>query len=328
MRSPQNECLIAKYGLEYDYVEALPLEQIDVQKSLRNQARLNLPTDEEAIAQYAQAMREGMCFPPLILWRPGKGKWVVVDGNQRLHAMLRLKLKSSDAYLLKSADPRVIDRVTWSWNNRANGRRISPEEALEHAVSFVRQYKVPAAEAALEWGVKERVLEDRIRLDNARDTLRSHGVKVTATLTEQHLRVMNPLLKVGEDVFCNAVQAVCSVGATSDEAADFTREVTRASTVEAKLQKIADYVQSDKAQERRAETKNGTVKVKSNGPREAYVRWLRQGHRLQCDYPPKARQPHSSDWKEMRKLALEVAQALVREFGLGDVPQGDRTGAV
>ncbi len=324
MRSAPYEQMLQSFGVEFEYMESVPLDNINFTRSLRNQARLLTPIDEEAVSQYAQAYKDGCTsFPPLILWRPGKGQWIINDGNQRGQALLRLKRKDTDAYVIKSTDQKVIDELTWTWNNRINGRRISAEESMEHAVSYCRQYKVPVPEAAKRWGVKESQLESRVRLDRVKDTLRGHNVRITASITDGHLHALHTLLAVGEDVFCAAVQQVANNGHTVEEASDLARDVKRAPTVDLKLKKIQDFATSARAMERRAETKGGTIRTKPNGPREKYARLYKQLHQLQQDHGDKVLNPHSSEWKEFRQTVLEVNNRSIRQFGLGSLLKED-----
>src|ERR1700724_605455 len=146
------EQALNKQGLAWRYEEKVLLKDIDLAKGLRNQARLECPSDESLIASYAEAKKNGDQFPPPVLWRPGQGRWIPIDGNQRLAADAKLGCGKTDAYIVDCKDEQVVDRLTWTFNNLVNGKRLSQEEALEHAVTFVRKYAMKAEVAAKAWG--------------------------------------------------------------------------------------------------------------------------------------------------------------------------------
>lgn len=320
MRNQNYEQVLLNEGLEYDYVEAVNMEDISQSKSLNNQARLEEPVDKVLLEAYTSMLKAGMEAPPLVLWRPGKGMWIIVDGNHRFLARQALNLKTVDAYILRNTDPLVIDRTTWRFNNLVNGKRLSYDECVMHAVQFVRKHNYSQAQAAKEWGVKPGTVASKCALEVGREILAKHGAKVLPGETgDETVRAFNPLIQMGEDVFVAAVKAAVVVGATRDDAVDLVRKVRRAETTEQKMRVLYDYSNSPQALERRAETKNGTVKTKRVRPRDTFIKVLKQLWRIVEDYQWETIEPLVNDYKECRPLAEDVVKRLVRGFQFKEV---------
>lgn len=320
MRSPFFEQTLALNGLEYTYAESLPLAQIDQTKSLRNQARLTEPIAEDLVSVYATADKLGEKFPPLVVWRPGGGKWILIDGNQRYAAYLRNGKTHSDAYLVHCKEPRVIDRVTWTFNNKVNGRRLTAKECMQHAITYVRKYSAKTKEAALEWGVDQNDLIDAVRRLEARETLVANGVKLTESLTDSKIDKLNQIRGAGEDLFVSASQVVATSGVAEPEVDNLIRNVKKAKTSEDKAKVVEEFAKSEVVAVRKAETKGGTIKALPSNPRTLYLRYLRLVRNLRADHGAKALQPASHEYKIYRDIALEVCDNLTLDFGLGVPP--------
>lgn len=316
MRNPAYEQALTAQGVEWEYVEKVGLDEINVSKSLANQARLDEPLSEELVEQYGRLEKEGCQSPPLVLWRPGKGMWIVADGNHRVAAKKRAGRKHADAYVLKCSDQRVIDRLTWTFNNAVNGKRLTQEECLQHAIDYVRKYNVSQTDAAKEWGVKHNTLALKVRVAEGREILQKNDVKMTASLTEEALMWLNPLRDAGEDVYCEAARVVGQTGMTRDDVYELARDVKKAKTSEEKLKAIQAAASSPKALERKAETKGGATRVPKNAPREAFARALKTLRNLVEDYDPAAICPSPSDWKAQREMAESVVGRLAKLFAL------------
>jgi hypothetical protein len=71
------EQALTKQGVPFRYLERVPWGDA---KGLANQARL----DEQLVEQSAASFQDGADFTPLVLDRPGWGRYVPLDGNQRL----------------------------------------------------------------------------------------------------------------------------------------------------------------------------------------------------------------------------------------------------
>ncbi len=73
-------------------------------RSLRDQARLGNPVDEETVERYAEAMRGGAEFPAVVGWRGSEAKLILIDGNHRQVAAERSDYENA-VYVVTGARP-------------------------------------------------------------------------------------------------------------------------------------------------------------------------------------------------------------------------------
>lgn len=319
MKNSLFEQCLQREGVQFEYIDGISLDNIDIAKSLRNQARIDEAIVPELVESYSAHMKAGYEFPAIVLWRPGKGKYIIIDGNQRVQAKLKCNHKHTDAYIVLSTDKKVIDRITWTINNRVNGRRLTQEECMLHALSYVEQYGMTATEASKEWGVNFTTLSNKIRAEETKKELLAGNVKIH-NLNDDKLRVLHPLIAIDREVLCLTAQAIITTGASFEDASMLCKEVRKAPSNQAKLEVIHKFNTSDKAQQRKAETKGGTIPVKDNDPRNKYLRLIRQLKNHKGRWDSKALMPSKSDYKEIREIILELTQEWTVEFGLGKVP--------
>src|SRR5262249_2983206 len=161
----------------------------------------------------------------VVLWRPGKGRWIPVDGNNRLAAYVKNKRKYTDAYVIENNDLQVIDRICWMFNNHVNGKRLSQEDCLEHAISYVLQYGYAVGKAAEEWGVPKWQVQRGQQVARLKDKIRSKDIKITQQLTDDKIHALSPLERAGEDLFIAAAKVVSSTGVSQDLCNTLCREV-------------------------------------------------------------------------------------------------------
>src|SRR4051812_21285735 len=72
-------------GVKWTFVPKVETSEFDFDKSTRNQARINQPLNPERLETYIEALVRGDKFPAIVTYKVD-GKYVVVDGNHRLHA--------------------------------------------------------------------------------------------------------------------------------------------------------------------------------------------------------------------------------------------------
>src|SRR4051794_13664475 len=81
------EELLNKTGVSWTFEPDVSLGEIDMDRSLRNQARINKVLDQPTVETYIEAMKRGDQFPALIsyFWN-NTSKRVLIDGNHRAAA--------------------------------------------------------------------------------------------------------------------------------------------------------------------------------------------------------------------------------------------------
>lgn len=324
MRNPTYEQALKRQGVEFTYHESIDIEDINLPRGLQNQARLVAPLIDELVESYAAAYKDGVEFPAVVLHRVAgsRAKYLPVDGNNRLHACLKVGKKWHDAYVLDVADQQVVDRICWTFNNAVNGLRLTREECMEHAVTFVQKYGRSTAEAAREWGLSKGMVERRLRSDRLADICRKNGVK---KLPEPNvLERLTPLEKIGEDVLCAAATVIANSGTGKDGADMILEGVKNAKTHEQKIKAVDDFARSEFARQRQAETKGGRVLPPRPTPRVMFYRLIQQINKMHNTYasdPKAALRPPGAEFKAWREEVREAATILITLAGLGAVPR-------
>lgn len=321
MRNPIYEQALRKQGVQFEYVESVPDDEINWTRGKQMQARL-LPLDQTLIDEYALMFEQGFEPPPLLLWKHHKSLLVPLDGNQRGAANAFLpkskKRKAWSAYIVNLDDLMVVDRLCWQFNNMVNGRRLSYEECMNHAVTFVRKYNQPESSAAKEWGVKVWELTAKVREMNLRDMAAKNSIN-TDNVPQATLLVLNPLTLLGEDIAIKAIKTVAEAGVGQSEAKELAQNVAKAKTNEAKHKVIDEFASSEKTQRTRAETKGGRMRVRpSRLPRTSLQLHADNCHSLLGKFEDAAFKPvGKDDIKEYREKWLEIVNRVISIYGLG-----------
>lgn len=132
MKDPKSEKMLDDQLVDYVYVDEVDIAQIDVEKSLHNQARIDPPLYKETVTQYAEALDNGAEFPALIGYYTSDDKIILIDGNHRLGAHLKHGTKEVDLYIVDAAQD-VIQALTYA-ANATHGRPPTEDERVRHAI--------------------------------------------------------------------------------------------------------------------------------------------------------------------------------------------------
>jgi ParB-like chromosome segregation protein Spo0J len=123
---------LREWNLVYEIVPDFPLSRVrrDEQSQVRQLSHI---APALRVEEYAQQMRNGAMFPPILLMRPD----VLIDGNTRLKAAQRIGRQSFPAIVVdtKTRDMAVILAASL---NQMGGERLTPEEAHEAALLMMR----------------------------------------------------------------------------------------------------------------------------------------------------------------------------------------------
>lgn len=154
---------IDSFSVGWEFLPAMPIDVVDVEASLANQARLN-PLDQDLVVVYGQAMKAGAIFPAIVVHQVGS-RMVIDDGNHRLHGALRAGATHVSAYVVdvERDDPVLLDMVA-SANSTLNGASATDEDKMRHAIRMVDGGMQQAAAARL-CGIKVGTLNNQLRAE-------------------------------------------------------------------------------------------------------------------------------------------------------------------
>lgn len=177
-RDEKTEAWLKDRNVTFTYESDFPLNQIDMEASLRNQARVTVePLSTEFVTSYAQAMTNGSTFPPIVVWKSGKNSWTVIDGNHRVAAAIQLGWTELPAYVVETLDSKTITLLTYEANAK-HGIPTTPGERLQQAMHLI-DAGVTGIDASRLLGVSYTNLTNRHRALRTKRHLSGLGVDTT-----------------------------------------------------------------------------------------------------------------------------------------------------
>lgn len=150
------EQFLKEHGAEWKEA-VLPLSRIDIERSLRNQARVSEPLVEETVLLYGCAMEAGSEFPPIVAYQAENGRHVIVDGNHRVAAAEAASIDRLPAVVITNPTPNMIQVMTYEANTK-HGLATKLSERIQQALHLeaagmsraeaARALQVPAGKLA------------------------------------------------------------------------------------------------------------------------------------------------------------------------------------
>jgi ParB-like chromosome segregation protein Spo0J len=316
-RDYRMENRLTAQGVEWDYLAAIPLAQINVEAGLRNQARLSEPLRKGTVAQYARALLDGAVFPAVVLLNGPKG-FEPADGNHRIAALIAAGRKETDAYLVANADTYVRDRLIRT-TNLVEGMRPSSEESLAQAIYLVETYKRPIKEVAWDCQLDDSVISRAIRVRETAQRLVAAGGRPEALNKTQ----LERLAVVHNDMVLKAAADLAIRASLKEtEVASLTSSIQAKRTEQDQLESVraatADY------KERIGQTRSGRH-PSSNQHRDTLLRSLATLQRLVSENPTLEQLQCTNPADARRVAVLWAAVRMLMEVAIGEnaKPQTD-----
>lgn len=246
---------IESFGVPYEFFDALPIDVINKDASLINQARRD-PLDSDVAIVYGQAMKAGSVFPAVVGYFAGTSV-ILIDGNHRLDGATRAGASTMAAYIvdLPANDPRLLDMVA-SANATLNGSSATADDRMRHAVRMVDAGTSQAAAARL-CGVKLGTLSNQLRAEVVLRKCDRLGVGREARRAPQHYMIsINSHM---DSLHADTLRAL--IGATEsaknrEEFKDLVRQVA-AMDVEDGVAQIQGFISERQGINSPAKTKKG-----------------------------------------------------------------------
>ncbi len=156
-RDERIEKWLAELGVKFTFLEKVSPGSFDTKRSRENQARLGNPIDEEVRDRYAEDLKNGDEFPPVVAYRLSSGQLEVLDGNHR-QAAHELTGQAMDVYQVDDATPPALRALITFQANAKHGKPSTTPERLHHAMFMVNNGK-SVAKAAAAFGVPVHALQ-------------------------------------------------------------------------------------------------------------------------------------------------------------------------
>jgi ParB-like chromosome segregation protein Spo0J len=246
MKDPKAERMLEDHLVDYVYEADIPLDQFDIDTSLRNQARIDPPLMGDVVTQYAEAIADGADFPALVGYYDGD-KIILIDGNHRLNAHVKNGSETVDAYIVDAAQD-VIQALTYM-ANATHGRPPTDEERIHHAI-HLRDLGYSNREAARNVGLTEAKVSSAFALEQMTRRARRLGVHRGLNSLSRDVRLKISTIQ-NDNVLKGLITfLVGAKGLTRPEVATLIQEVRNAATEQTQLQTIVEFKEAKRNEQR------------------------------------------------------------------------------
>jgi len=138
-RYPPYEAKLDAAGITYRYVASVPLD--DITRYADTQARLRI-AGTPVVNQYAEKMKQGELFPPLIIWENDRSDYCLLDGNTREMAYRKRGQTHTDAYIVTNLQSDNEAIYVSSLFNAISGTPLAKDEIIR-AIRAAQQLTPP-----------------------------------------------------------------------------------------------------------------------------------------------------------------------------------------
>jgi len=230
--------------VDYELDRNFPLANVDLESSLKNQARLRVPLNEDVVETYAEAMENGAEFPPCVGYMQGK-KLIFIDGNHRGAAYSLLDVVDIPVFIVKNASTDMILKLTYE-ANVPHGIPNSKEDRLDHAMWLVRSGGHSQRVAATVMNVKAADLQAALSRSEADRRAAALSVKRAhwSAISISSRRRLNAIKS--DAAFRKAVDVVFKMDLKTGDVSELVSAVNRERTNAAQLKVLDKYLETNK----------------------------------------------------------------------------------
>lgn len=249
---PSIESWLAQRGARIVELRFVETDAIDEAASLANQARDNAIAPA-TVDKYAEHMRNGAVFPPIVLRRNGE-QLVVINGNHRAQAARRAGVQVA-AYVVECSDEQALAMTLTA--NETNGLSLSDAERRARVERLQTVYT--AEQIALELGIPRGRVSTIIGANRMIRRLREAGASDLADKLPES--TLHALSRLDSDLAETALTAFSIPGANVGPTA-VAKLASEAGKLESHAERVAlvnEWVRdvAHKASSKLAGTKSG-----------------------------------------------------------------------
>lgn len=217
----QTEAKLRDWNIKYEYLPAYPLGEIRAAEwaQVREDAHLQ---DRETLAEFRTQMAQGAVYPPILLMHPD----VLVDGNHRVTASRANRDHTFPAFVahFNSVD---LAKTFAAAMNQLNGRRLSPAEAFQAALTMMNRGMADEAVAREIGRSVEMVRQMRRQKEfGERSAAQPEIAKAATTVPQKH---QIKLAQISHDpAFVEAVKVVAETKPSAATVSEIVKAATTA----------------------------------------------------------------------------------------------------
>lgn len=296
------EQVLEKYAIDYK-VETIAIT--DIAKEPAKQIRFQV-LDQSLVGTYAEAMKRGDKFPPIVVRRNDKRKKLeLIDGNHRRAATLAAGEEKTAAYIIAAPDDVVAALV--SEFNITHGANLSQEEKLAHGSYLVDNLGMTLLDSAERVGLTVSQLETHRMRRRAIVRLEAADV-AKSTINALNVNVRQIVSAAPGEGVIKAFAALAADAKMSDEqAAQTAKEIKHLTTERARQ----TYLQECRDGDLREQIQRGRLHSHSGRNLDTDAAKLSRGIGLVLKVDPKRVVTSSSAKQALAGKALEASQRLI-----------------
>jgi len=255
MKDEKIEEKFRKFGLEFSYLDSIKLSEIDIEKSLHNQARIAEPINKDRLQIFITLLPHNE-FPPIIVIK-NSNKYNVGDGNHRVVGARDLNWTEYPygAYVIKGTDIQIEKFINLA--NADHGLPIDLEERIAKAVYMVTKYGMTEKDAALLFGAPEHRVSGRVvaqRVTERANELGIENIDILSNTAKQALFRLKPAT-----LFIKTTNVAIERKMPFVDLQNLTRKIENAPSEEVALRIIED--EKDTAKKIKANTLSNKTKA-------------------------------------------------------------------
>lgn len=244
MRNPLIEAILESEGVEYDYLDSIPTDKIDRNKSGGNQSR-HEPIIKENVANMRQSIRAGVDLFALVAYEDRPGVFVLMDGNNRLSALDAEKVPTTDIYRVRTDDASRRIALTYAINP-TNGVPTPPEQQALQAVNLLAHGYSAARTAEILGVTKTFVNESRIDTQGLEHARRLGVINQWTKITARSTRVALQRNIALDNVFSAMVRFAAAFDLTYNKVKPVIDAVSKMGTEDEQLAHITAVLKEEK----------------------------------------------------------------------------------
>lgn len=247
---------LQRHEVAYAPLTAIPMDLIDEKRSRTNQARRDsIVTD--SVDRYANALRNGAVFPPIVVFPLG-GRLVIVDGNNRQAAARRVGREFIQGFVISEETPSELIQLLTIEANAHHG--VTPDTGWRVAQAF-QLVSLGYTDQQAADAVNVNVTAVRVARAVQDAEARARKMKVNG-FAELPVAMKQTLGTVKDDpVFFQAVKVALSTGMSLEQTREMTRMVKAIPSEAQRIDAIAAI-----AKERGLEAATKKALGKTSGP--------------------------------------------------------------
>lgn len=309
-RDPQTEQQLKDLGIQWKYQSNIPIKDLKVAQSQKNNPRYGEPLDETNYKLMAMSMKFGHSFPAITIGplpNNPSGKFILA-GNHRVRAAQESGRDFIDAYVVESLNEYQYDQFIHK-NNITHGLNITEEQKIQTCLEIHHKHGKSIKDLNDEYFAGDKKYYNKIvAADEAAvvaETLREQRIDDTkicpSSKTALH-RIKNDV-----NILKDAARLIIDYDLSTSDVEDLTKKIREKRS---ESDRAAFLVETKKVLQQK--TKTGVMPPETDLKRKmnSFCAFLATGYKKGRAFPSVDEFSSAEGAKELRDTAQKIIEAL------------------